>query len=81
MEHFVGRDDELAVLDAAMAAAAAGQPRVVLVEGEADWIAGTVPAQVVMVPEAGHYPQSPRPGLTTAAVVSFLAAARDGEQV
>jgi DNA-binding CsgD family transcriptional regulator len=34
-EHFVGRGDELAVLDAAMAAVRAGQPQVVLVEGAA----------------------------------------------
>ncbi len=29
-------------------------------------------AQVVMVPEAGHYPQSRRPGITTGAVLRFL---------
>ena len=28
--------------------------------------------QVVMVPEAGHYPQSQRPDITTAAVLRFL---------
>jgi pimeloyl-ACP methyl ester carboxylesterase len=28
-----------------------------------------------MVPEAGHYPQSQRPVVTTAAVVRFLATA------
>jgi len=27
---------------------------------------------VVMVPGAGHYPQSQRPGLTTGAVLRFL---------
>jgi pimeloyl-ACP methyl ester carboxylesterase len=39
---------------------------------EADWIAGALRAEVVMVPEAGHYPQSQRPDLTTAAVLRFL---------
>jgi pimeloyl-ACP methyl ester carboxylesterase len=41
--------------------------------GEAAWIAQTVRAQVVMVPEAGHYPQSQRPDITTDAVLRFLA--------
>ena len=40
---------------------------------EADWIARTMRAQVVMVPEAGHYPQSQRPDITTGAVLRFLA--------
>ena len=40
---------------------------------EAAWIAQTMHAQVVMVPEAGHYPQSQRPDITTAAVLRFLA--------
>lgn len=40
---------------------------------EADWIGQTLHADVVMVPEAGHYPQSQRPDLTTNAVVGFLA--------
>jgi pimeloyl-ACP methyl ester carboxylesterase len=39
---------------------------------EADWIALTLHAEVVMVPEAGHYPQSQRPELTTEAVLTFL---------
>jgi pimeloyl-ACP methyl ester carboxylesterase len=43
--------------------------------GEAAWIAQTVHAQVVMVPEAGHYPQSQRPDVTTDAVLRFLATA------
>ena len=43
--------------------------------GEAGWIAQTMHAQVVMVPEAGHYPQSQRPDITTAAVLRFLATA------
>jgi pimeloyl-ACP methyl ester carboxylesterase len=41
---------------------------------EADWIAAALGGEVVMVPEAGHYPQSQRPVLTTAAVLRFLAA-------
>jgi len=39
---------------------------------EADWIARALRAQVVMVPEAGHYPQSQRPDITTGAVLCFL---------
>jgi Alpha/beta hydrolase family len=39
---------------------------------EADWIARALRAQVVMVPEAGHYPQSQRPDITTGAVLGFL---------
>ncbi len=39
---------------------------------EADWIARALHAQVVMVPDAGHYPQSQRPDITTGAVLSFL---------
>jgi pimeloyl-ACP methyl ester carboxylesterase len=40
---------------------------------EADWIARALPAEVVMVPEAGHYPQSQQPGITGEAVAHFLA--------
>jgi pimeloyl-ACP methyl ester carboxylesterase len=39
---------------------------------EAEWIARALRAQVVMVPEAGHYPQSQRPGITAGAVLRFL---------
>ena len=39
---------------------------------EADWIAQALPGQVVMVPDAGHYPQSQRPDITTGAVLRFL---------
>jgi pimeloyl-ACP methyl ester carboxylesterase len=39
---------------------------------EADWIARALRAQVVMVSEAGHYPQSQRPEITTGAVLRFL---------
>jgi pimeloyl-ACP methyl ester carboxylesterase len=41
--------------------------------GEAKWIGEKLTAQVVMVPEAGHYPQSQRPEITTPAVLGFLA--------
>ncbi len=41
-------------------------------QAEAHWIARALHAQVVMVPDAGHYPQSQRPDITTAAVLSFL---------
>ena len=39
---------------------------------EADWVGRALRAQVVMVPEAGHYPQSQRPGITTGAVLRFV---------
>jgi pimeloyl-ACP methyl ester carboxylesterase len=39
---------------------------------EADWIAFALHGQVVMVPEAGHYPQSQQPGITTGAIQRFL---------
>jgi pimeloyl-ACP methyl ester carboxylesterase len=41
---------------------------------EAAWIAGAIPTEttVVMVPEAGHYPQSQRPDIVVPAVLSFL---------
>jgi pimeloyl-ACP methyl ester carboxylesterase len=39
---------------------------------EADWISSALHAGVVMVPEAGHYPQSQQPEITTAAVLHFL---------
>ena len=42
---------------------------------EADWIARATHAQVVMVPEAGHYPQSQQPELTAGAVLRFLGGA------
>jgi pimeloyl-ACP methyl ester carboxylesterase len=43
---------------------------------EADWIARATRAQVVMVPDAGHYPQSQQPELTAGAVLRFLAPGR-----
>lgn len=39
---------------------------------EAEWIAQTMHADLVMVPEAGHYPQSQRPDITCEAVLRFL---------
>jgi pimeloyl-ACP methyl ester carboxylesterase len=39
---------------------------------EADWIARALGGRVVMVPEAGHYPQSQRPDITIGAVLRFL---------
>jgi pimeloyl-ACP methyl ester carboxylesterase len=45
---------------------------------EADWIAQALHGEVVMVPEAGHYPQSQRPDITTEAVLRFLTTVNDG---
>ena len=42
---------------------------------EADWIAEAVSGRVVMVPDAGHYPQSQQPEAVAEAVVAFLAEA------
>jgi hypothetical protein len=39
---------------------------------EADWIAQAMHGEVVMVPQAGHYPQSQRPDITTEAILRFL---------
>jgi pimeloyl-ACP methyl ester carboxylesterase len=39
---------------------------------EARWIAERLGADVVMVPEAGHYPQSQRPDVAAEAVLGFL---------
>ena len=39
---------------------------------EAAWIAETLHGDMVMVPDAGHYPQSQRPDVTAAAVIRFL---------
>ena len=39
---------------------------------EAGWIAAALSAEVVMVPDAGHYPQSQQPEITAQAVVAFL---------
>jgi pimeloyl-ACP methyl ester carboxylesterase len=45
---------------------------------EADWIAGVLHAEVVMVPEAGHYPQSQRPDVTAGAILGFLSTVHQG---
>jgi pimeloyl-ACP methyl ester carboxylesterase len=39
---------------------------------EAAWIGETLHGEVVMVPEAGHYPQSQQPQITVGAVLGFL---------
>lgn len=39
---------------------------------EAHWIGETLKADVVMVPQAGHYPQSQQPELTERAIIGFL---------
>jgi pimeloyl-ACP methyl ester carboxylesterase len=41
-------------------------------KAEAGWIAGVLRGEVLMVPEAGHYPQSQQPDVTAAAVLQFL---------
>jgi pimeloyl-ACP methyl ester carboxylesterase len=41
---------------------------------EAQWIAATLRGTAVMVPNAGHYPQSQQPTLVSAAIIDFLAA-------
>lgn len=41
---------------------------------EAAWIGRALRGQVVMVPDAGHYPQSQQPALTAAAMLDFLKA-------
>ncbi len=41
-------------------------------QAEAAWIAQTLHADVVMVPEAGHYPQSQQPAIATDAILGFL---------
>jgi pimeloyl-ACP methyl ester carboxylesterase len=39
---------------------------------EAEWISHTLHGRVVMVPDAGHYPQSQQPDITTKWVLTFL---------
>ena len=43
---------------------------------EANWIGGALHGEVVMVPEAGHYPQSQQPEVTSDAVLRFLGSVR-----
>jgi pimeloyl-ACP methyl ester carboxylesterase len=45
---------------------------------EAGWIAEVLSAEVVMVPDAGHYPQSQQPQITADAVLHFLEEVRRG---
>lgn len=47
-------------------------------EAEAHWIAETLDGDVVMVPEAGHYPHAQRPDLVGPAVVDFAARTHGG---
>ena len=42
---------------------------------EAEWLANTLGGSVVMVPAAGHYPQSQRPDVVVPAIESFLKSA------
>jgi pimeloyl-ACP methyl ester carboxylesterase len=49
---------------------------VIMGEADADF-AGALNGQVLMVPGAGHYPQSQRPGITTPAVVRFADTVND----
>jgi pimeloyl-ACP methyl ester carboxylesterase len=46
---------------------------------EADWIAEAMRGEVVMVPQAGHYPQSQRPDITTEAILRFLGRVNHGD--
>jgi pimeloyl-ACP methyl ester carboxylesterase len=46
---------------------------------EATWIAERLQARVVMVPDAGHYPQSQRPDVVGPAVVDHLERARGAQ--
>jgi pimeloyl-ACP methyl ester carboxylesterase len=43
-------------------------------KAEADWIAATLHGSAVMVPEAGHYPQSQQAETTNAAILTFIRA-------
>jgi pimeloyl-ACP methyl ester carboxylesterase len=45
---------------------------------EAGWIAAALSAEVVMVPDAGHYPQSQQPEITAQAIVAFLSSVHPG---
>jgi pimeloyl-ACP methyl ester carboxylesterase len=46
-------------------------------KAEAAWIAEALHGEVVMVPEAGHYPQSQQPDITADAVLGFLEGLRN----
>ncbi|MET3767773.1 pimeloyl-ACP methyl ester carboxylesterase [Marisediminicola sp. UYEF4] len=45
-------------------------------KGEADWIGRALGGTTVMIADAGHYPQSQQPELTSAAIVRFLGTLR-----
>ena len=45
-------------------------------KNEAGWIAHALHGQVTMVPEAGHYPQSQQPGITSDSIRHFFAEVR-----
>ena len=47
-------------------------------KAEAGWIAEALHGDAVVVPEAGHYPQSQQADITTAAVLNFLKTIGDG---
>jgi pimeloyl-ACP methyl ester carboxylesterase len=47
-------------------------------QAEAEWTSEALNAQVVMVPEAGHYPQSQQPQITAAAAVLFISEVTSG---
>jgi pimeloyl-ACP methyl ester carboxylesterase len=40
---------------------------------EASWIADALTGRTVMIPDAGHYPQSQQPELVATAIAAFLA--------
>jgi pimeloyl-ACP methyl ester carboxylesterase len=44
-------------------------------KAEAEWIATTLDGEVVMVPEAAHYPQSQQPDVVSDALLNFLSRA------
>jgi pimeloyl-ACP methyl ester carboxylesterase len=46
-------------------------------KAEAAWIAKALHGEAVLVPEAGHYPQSQRPDITNDAVLGFLTTVHD----
>ena len=46
-------------------------------KAEAGWIADVLHGEALIVPEAGHYPQSQQPDITTDAVLGFLKSLRD----
>lgn len=69
--------------DAAEAALPTVRTHVLVVMGELDpdfadpaaeaaWITDQLGAEVLMVPDAGHYPQSQRPELVGPAITAFL---------